>query len=92
MALRLLASPLQFLEEVTQQYGKVVGMVLGGERVVLVADSAVAEQILIAGSSNVAKVCYYPERLSKRSFKIPGLASIDQSSFRPAPMLLEEKP
>ena len=56
MALRLLANPLAFLEEVTQQYGKVVGMVLGGERVVLVADSAVAEQVLITANSSVAKV------------------------------------
>ena len=56
VALRLLANPLAFLEEVKQQHGKIVGMVLGGERVVLVADSAIAEQVLITENSTVAKV------------------------------------
>ena len=56
----MLADPLAFLEKITQEYGKVVGMVLGGERVVLVADSAIAEQVLITGNSTVAKVCSSP--------------------------------
>ncbi len=56
IALQLLANPLAFLEEITARHGKVVGMVLGGERVALVADSQAAEQALITQSSSMAKV------------------------------------
>ncbi len=56
VALRLLANPLSFLEEIKQQYGKIVGMVLGGELVVLVADSVIAEEVLITENASVAKV------------------------------------
>jgi hypothetical protein len=56
VALRLLANPLAFLEEVTQQHGSIVGMLLGGERVALVAEALAAEQVLITQSSAMAKV------------------------------------
>lgn len=43
----MLQDPLGFLEEVTQQHGNVVGLVLGGQRVVLVADPDTAKDVLI---------------------------------------------
>ena len=69
MAIRLLANPLAFLEDVTRNHGKVVGMVLGGERVILVADSGVAEDILITRNAVVSKVSFQPadQVLSQRS-------------------------
>jgi cytochrome P450 len=49
-ALALLQDPLKFIDDATRAYGDVVGLLLGGERAVLVADPAVARQILIDGS------------------------------------------
>jgi hypothetical protein len=37
---QLLQQPLGFLEQLRRQYGTVVGLLLGGERVVLVAGAA----------------------------------------------------
>ncbi|KAK9830754.1 hypothetical protein WJX74_005464 [Apatococcus lobatus] len=45
-ALQLLADPLGYLDRITQQYGPVVGLVLGGEYVVVVADVAAARTVL----------------------------------------------
>jgi cytochrome P450 len=49
-ALALLQDPLKFIDDATRTYGDVVGLLLGGERAVLVADSAVARQVLVDGS------------------------------------------
>ena len=54
-ALQLLQNPLQFLEQTTRQYGRVVGLVLGGERVVLVADPALARRVLIDDAAHFQK-------------------------------------
>lgn len=43
----LLQSPLDFITRLRREYGPVVGLLLGGERVVLVSDPAAARQILI---------------------------------------------
>lgn len=56
VALRLLANPLAFLDEMNRTYGQLVGILLGGEHVVLVSDPAAAEKILISGNSQFAKV------------------------------------
>lgn len=73
--MQLLANPLTFLEEVTHRHGKVVGMVLGGERVVLVADANVAEQVLISGNSTVAKVwweiCLLSDKFLRSTLRNP---------------------
>lgn len=42
VALQLLGRPLAFVEEAAQQYGGLVGLLLGGERVVLVSDPVCA--------------------------------------------------
>ena len=54
-ALQLLQNPLQFLEQTTRQYGRVVGLVLGGEHVVLVADPALARRVLIDDAAHFQK-------------------------------------
>ncbi len=41
----LLGGPLEFLQRTRAEHGDVVGLLLGGERVVLVADSQVARQV-----------------------------------------------
>ena len=46
-ALDLLGDPLAFLERTQEQYGDVVGITLGGERAVLVADPNAAKTVLI---------------------------------------------
>jgi hypothetical protein len=43
----LLGGPLQFLADITSRYGSVVGLLLGGERVVLVADQHTARQVCV---------------------------------------------
>jgi hypothetical protein len=43
--LALLSSPLDFLADMKRKYGPVVGLVLGGERVVLVMESTAARQV-----------------------------------------------
>ncbi|KAK9854819.1 hypothetical protein WJX84_005514 [Apatococcus fuscideae] len=45
-ALNLLADPLGYLDRITQQHGPIVGLVLGGEYVVVVADAAAARTVL----------------------------------------------
>lgn len=47
VALTLLQDPLSFLTDVRQKYGPVVGLLLGGERVILVTDREAARQVLI---------------------------------------------
>lgn len=54
-ALQLLQNPLQFLEETTRQHGRVAGLVLGGEHVVLVADPALARRVLIDDAAHFQK-------------------------------------
>ena len=54
-ALQLLQNPLQFLEQTTRQYGRVVGLVLGGEHVILVADPALARRVLIDDAAHFQK-------------------------------------
>ncbi|KAF5834729.1 cytochrome P450, partial [Dunaliella salina] len=46
-AVSLISAPLDFLERTKQEHGTIVGLMLGGERVVLVADPAAAKQALI---------------------------------------------
>ncbi|KAL6746717.1 cytochrome P450 [Haematococcus lacustris] len=43
----LLTDPLAFITAATAQFGPVVGLLLGGERVVLVADPGCAKQVLV---------------------------------------------
>jgi hypothetical protein len=43
----MLADPLAFIEDVRARHGPVAGLLLGGERVVLVSDPAAARQVLI---------------------------------------------
>jgi hypothetical protein len=43
-----LANPLAFLTESRSQYGGVVGLLFGGERVVLVSDPPAARAVLIS--------------------------------------------
>lgn len=44
----LLNGPLAFLNTTRQQYGSIVGLLLGGERVVLVSDPQAAKQVWVA--------------------------------------------
>lgn len=57
-------------------HGNVVGMLLGGERVVLVADPQVAEEVLISKSAAVAKVGFPTNTSqllqSRRHILVPG--------------------
>ncbi|KAL4425407.1 hypothetical protein ABPG75_009423 [Micractinium tetrahymenae] len=46
-AVRMLQQPLDFLQEVRRRHGGVAGLLLGGERAVLVADPAVARVVLL---------------------------------------------
>ncbi|DBB01015.1 TPA: hypothetical protein ACH3X1_000917 [Trebouxia sp. C0004] len=46
-AARMLLDPLGFLQNVTSTYQPVVGLIMGGEEVILVADPAAAQQVLI---------------------------------------------
>ena len=52
----MLLDPLGFLEEVTSRYQSVVGLVMGGEEVILVADPATAQQVLIDKAAVYKKV------------------------------------
>ncbi|PRW32625.1 cytochrome p450 isoform A [Chlorella sorokiniana] len=47
VAVGMLQAPLPFLEELRRQHGTVVGLLLGGERVVLVAEPEAARAVLI---------------------------------------------
>lgn len=53
----MLADPLAFLQDVTAKHGSVVGLVLGGEYVVLVTDPTVAKDVLIDRATIFVKVC-----------------------------------
>ncbi len=53
VSLQLLQDPLRFLLDMHAQYGSVVGLVLGGQRVVLVADPAIARDVLIDRATDV---------------------------------------
>lgn len=46
-AVRMLQQPLDFLQETWRQHGGVAGLLLGGERAVLVADPAAARAVLL---------------------------------------------
>lgn len=52
----MLLDPLSFLERVSKQYGPVVGLVLGGESVILVTDGPAAQQVLITKAATYKKV------------------------------------
>ena len=52
----MLFDPLSFLENVTSTYKPVVGLIMGGEEVILVADPAAAQQVLIDKASIYNKV------------------------------------
>lgn len=52
----MLRDPLKFIERVTGQYGSIVGLILGGERVILVADAAAAQRALMTRASIYTKV------------------------------------
>ena len=52
-----LRSPLAFLDATVQQYGGAVGLKLGGEHVVLLADPVLARQVLIDLPEVFVKVC-----------------------------------
>lgn len=51
----MLRDPLTFLENVTAQYGGVVGLILGGQHVAVVTDPAIAKDVLIDQASLFAK-------------------------------------
>ena len=55
-AASMLLDPLSFLESVTSTYQPVVGLIMGGEEVILVADPAAAQQVLIDKASIYKKV------------------------------------
>jgi cytochrome P450 len=60
----MLSDPLAFLDQTSATYGSVVGLVLGGEYVVLVSDPAVAKDVMIDSASVFVKVrrCSCPEQ------------------------------
>jgi cytochrome P450 len=51
----MLADPLAFIESVRERHGPVAGLLLGGERVVLVSDPAAARQVLIDNAAVFVK-------------------------------------
>lgn len=53
VSLQLLADPLRFLLETRSNHGPCVGMVLGGQRVVLVAEADAARDVLIERANTV---------------------------------------
>lgn len=56
-AASMLLDPLGFLQNVTSTYQPVVGLIMGGEEVILVADPAAAQQVLIDKAAIYKKVC-----------------------------------
>ncbi len=56
----MLLDPLRFLESVTATYQPIVGLVMGGEEVILVADPVAAQQVLIDKASIYRKVYTSP--------------------------------
>ncbi len=59
VVLEFLRSSLQYLDRLVQQYGGVVGLKLGGERVVLLADPALSRTVLIDQADIFIKVQNY---------------------------------
>ena len=55
-AASMLLDPLRFLEDVTSRYKPIVGLIMGGEEIILVADPATAQQVLIDKASIYRKV------------------------------------
>lgn len=54
----MLLDPLSFLESVSSTHQPaIVGLIMGGEEVVLVADPATAQRVLIDKASIYKKVC-----------------------------------
>lgn len=56
-AANMLLDPLGFLQNVTSMYQPAVGLIMGGEEVILVADPAAAQQVLIDKAAIYKKVC-----------------------------------
>lgn len=52
----MLLDPLSFLENVTARYSSVVGLIMGGEEIVLVTEPAAAQHVLIDKASIYRKV------------------------------------
>ena len=61
--LEFLRSPLSYLDRLVQQYGGAVGLKLGGERVVLLADPALSRIVLIDQAKTFVKVATNPSLL-----------------------------
>lgn len=55
----MLLDPLSFLESVSVTYQPVVGLIMGGEEVILVADPSAAQQVLIDKAAIYKKVCQH---------------------------------
>lgn len=55
----MLLDPLSFLERVSKQYGAVVGLVLGGESVILVTGGTAAQQVLMTQAAIYKKVSIF---------------------------------
>ena len=54
--LTFVLEPLRFLEDVTSRYKPIVGLIMGGEEIIFVADPATAQQVLIDKASIYRKV------------------------------------
>jgi hypothetical protein len=52
----MLAGPLEFIMRLRRQHGQVVGILLGGERVVLLSEPAAAKQVLVEQADVFVKV------------------------------------
>ena len=55
-AASMLLDPLSFLEQVSSTYQPIVGLIMGGQEVILVADPAAAQQVLIDKAAIYRKV------------------------------------
>ena len=67
----MLIDPLSFLESVTSRYQAVVGLIMGGEEVILVTDPAAAQQVLIDKASIYRKVWVMVQMLLTFSYTSP---------------------
>ena len=65
----MLLDPLSFLENVSETYQPVVGLIMGGEEVILVADPAAAQQVLIDKAAIYKKVSRFPPSISLTCWK-----------------------
>jgi hypothetical protein len=52
----MLGGPLEFISRLRRQHGQVVGLLLGGERVVLLSEPAAAKQVLVEQADVFVKV------------------------------------